>query len=230
MPFMLQGTAYGPSGSRPGCANSDGSATEQNSWETWIGGANWVNGTADVQTTVVMGFQLPSLGAISNPFSTATLGVTYFKTDNSPTFNVDLYGLGVRANSAVLGSDYYGGSLDTTPGVSLLEAGIITPSTPKTAADSPVNVFSTDIASYLNTLYADGANAGQFVMLRFNADVSGLSSLSDVVYHLETAPGNGTPGDLPQINYTLAPVPEPGIMALAAVGMGLLGLCKRRWA
>ena len=121
-----------------------------------------------------MGFQLPSLGAINNPFSTATLGVNYFKTDGTPAFNVDLYGLGLRANSTVLGSDYYGGSLDTTPGVTLLEAGIITPSTSQTSADSPVNVFSTDIASYLNTLYADGANAGQFVMMRFNADVSGI--------------------------------------------------------
>ncbi|HTI98657.1 MAG TPA: PEP-CTERM sorting domain-containing protein [Dongiaceae bacterium] len=221
------GTAAGPSGDAPTLANSDNTATEMGSWETWIGGANWVS-SGTVQTSVIMGFQLPSLGAVSNPFGTATLGVNYFGTDNGPTFNVDLYGLGTRANSTALGSDYFGGSLDSTPGVTLLTDNIITPSTPHQNADDPAGTFSSDISLYLNTMYANGANAGQFVMFRFSADVTGLNSSSDLVYHLETNPGNGTPNDLPQITYTLTAVPEPATVALLGVAGAALLLRKRR--
>jgi len=199
-------------------ASSDGTVNDAGNWELWSGGTPWVTANTP-ESSVVLAFQLPSLGNVSNPFSTATLGMTFFGKDGTPTANVDLYGLGVRASSAVLGSDYFSGALDGSAGVSLLENNILTPSTLTVAADSANNVFSTDLAGYLNTAYAGGADAGQYVLLRLSYDQSGVNS--DTCYHIESNPGSGTPNDYPQIDYTLAPVPEPSVMALCGLG----GLC-----
>ncbi len=199
-------------------ASSDGNVYDAGNWELWAGGTSWL-GTG-TESSPIYAFKLPSLGNVSNPFASATLGLTFYAKDGTPGFNIDLYGLGTSASSTVVGSDYYSGSGDSTPGVTLLEANILTPSTATTTADSPNNVFSTSLAGYLNAEYADGANAGDYVILRFSADQSGITS--DVNYHIESNPGNGTPGDLPQISYTLAPVPEPSSIAL----FGMAGLAS----
>ena len=199
-------------------ASSDNSVNATGNWELWAGGTPWLTANAP-ESSVVLAFQLPSLGNVSNPFSTATLGITFFGKDGTPTGDVDLYGLGVRGASAVLGSDYFSGALDGSAGVTLLENNIMTPSTPAVAADSANNVFSTDLAGYLNTAYAGGADAGQYVLLRLSYDQSGINS--DTCYHIESNPGSGTPNDYPQINYTLTPAPEPSAMALCGLG----GLC-----
>ena len=60
-------------------------------------------------------FQLPSLGNIANPFTTASFTSTLFSqgVDQSPTnYNGDLYGLGVRASATVLTTDYFVGAND----------------------------------------------------------------------------------------------------------------------
>jgi len=208
-------------------AASDGNVYDVGNWELWAGGTPWLNGSATPESSPVYAFQLPSLGNVGNPFATASLGLTFYAKDGTPTFNIDLYGLGVSAAAGVLASDYYSGANDTSAGVNKLEAGLLTPSTSMTTADSPNNVFSSDISSYLNTLYANGANAGDYVILRLSASQSGITS--DTNYHIESNPGNGTPADLPQIDYTLSAVPEPSAGALSgAAGLMAAALLRRR--
>lgn len=208
-------------------ASDNGTVNDVGNWELWSGGTPWLNGGNNLESSIVIPFQLPSLGNINDPFATAVLGVTFFSVDGTPAANLDLYGLGVRSTSDVLSGDYFSGALDSSSGITLLEDNIITPSTSMTSADSPNNVFSTDLASYLNTAYNGGANAGDYVFLRFSYDQSGVGS--DINYHIESNPGSGTPADYPQISYTLAPVPEPSSLALTAMGLaGAFVLVRRR--
>ena len=208
-------------------ASSDGTVYDVGNWELWAGGTPWLNGTTTPESSPVYAFQLPSLGNVNNPFASATLGLTFYAKDGTPTFNVDLYGLGLSASPTVLAGDYYSGSGDTTPGVTRLEAGILTPTTSMTSADSPNNVFSTDLSAYLNTAYDGGANAGDYVILRFSATQSGINT--DVNYHIESNPGNGTPGDLPQISYSLTSVPEPSAIAMCGLAsLATVMMIRRR--
>lgn len=225
--IFANGTQPTPGGGTSAVAASDGNVYDVGNWELWAGGTPWLNGTTTPESSPVYAFQLPSLGNVSDPFATATLGLTFYAKDGTPTFNIDLYGLGVSASPTVVASQYYSGSGDTTSGVTLLENGILTPSTPMTSADQPNNVFSTDLSSYLNTAYAGGVNAGEYVILRFSATQSGINT--DVNYHIESNPGNGTPADLLQISYTLSSVPEPSTIAMCGLGwLATVMMIRRR--
>ena len=225
--IYANGTQPSPGGGTSAVASSDGTVYDVGNWELWAGGTPWLNGTTTPESSPVYAFQLPSLGNLNNPFASATLGLTFYAKDGTPTFNVDLYGLGLSASPTVLAGDYYSGSGDTTPGVTRLEAGILTPTTSMTSADSPNNVFSTDLSAYLNTAYDGGANAGDYVILRFSATQSGINT--DVNYHIESNPGNGTPGDLPQISYSLTSVPEPSAIAMCGLAsLATVMMIRRR--
>ena len=64
-------------------------------------------GTVVTDRSVVMAFQLPSLGAVSNPFMSAAFSFNYASVLGTPPI-VDLYGLGRRASATLLAGDYYG--------------------------------------------------------------------------------------------------------------------------
>jgi hypothetical protein len=226
--LYANGTQPAPGGGTSGVAASDGQVYDVGNWELWVGGTPWLNGSTTPESSPIYAFQLPSLGNTSDPFASATLGLTFYAKDGTPTFNVDLYGLGVSASPTVVAGDYYSGSGDGAPGVTLLESSLLTPSTSMTSADHANNVFSTDLSAYLNAAYASGANAGDYVIVRLSPSQAGISS--DVNYHIESNPGNGTPADLPQISFTLTPVPEPSTFALCSLAgmVTLFSLRNRR--
>jgi hypothetical protein len=114
-------------------------------------------------------FKLPDLGMQENPFTTATFNFTVKTVDNWPAMNygADLYGLDARASSTVLASDFYvGDGPDDAADAVKLQDSILT------ASSSVGSKASVDIASFLNTQYAGGANIGKFVFLRINRDGS----------------------------------------------------------
>jgi len=126
------------------------------------GGTNpWVD-----RCTVYV-FQLPDLGAVAAPFTSASFRFHVAAKQNSLKDN-DLYGLGRRNSPTVLGSDYYGQTAASDPSdATRLQTDILTDAT-------PLGVVSTStggnaaLLNYLNAQYQSGAGIGKYVFLRLN--------------------------------------------------------------
>ena len=118
---------------------------------------------------VVVVFQLPTLPT-GKEFSAVSLRLYYQRKDATPTYNGDLYGLGVAASSTVLTTDYYAGTLDRN--ALLIQDNFITPST----ALGPLISTVPALTDYLNTAYANGAGAGQYLFFRLSPAIAGLTS------------------------------------------------------
>lgn len=194
-------------------------AVEQTNATTLLGaGGNspWVD-----RCTVYV-FQLPNLGAIANPFATASFTFNYSSKDGTIKNN-DLYGLGRRDSATVLGSDYYGQSSTADPtDATRLQTNILTDgtafgliSTSGGGADSLLN--------YLNSQYASGAGVGKYVFLRLNTaaaktginrgtltmSAGGVASPTDtrprILFTANTAPTISTLTDLTINQNTVTP-------------------------
>ena len=84
------------------------------------GGSNpWVD-----RCTVYV-FQLPDLGAVADPFTSASFSFNY-EAKQGLLKNNDMYGLGRRRSATVLGSDYYGKTATRDPsGIEYLVDGVV---------------------------------------------------------------------------------------------------------
>lgn len=139
-----------------------------------------VGGTTTASTMVVGGsgspltdraavfvLQLPSLGAVANPFTSSIFRFHLVSKTGTP-LNVDLYGLGSRSSSTVLTSDYYGQNAATDASdATLLQSDILSSAT-ATGVISTKSTGSTALKNYLNAQYASGAGAGKYVFLRLS--------------------------------------------------------------
>jgi hypothetical protein len=123
---------------------------------------------------------------------------------------VDLYGLGARAASTGLGTDFYSSATPDPTDASLLAANFLTSATSVGSTTFSLGLLTT----YLNAQYAGGAGIGQFVFLRLNADAAaGSASANDQRYRIATANNNLTTYShiAPVIDF--AAVPEPASLA-----------------
>jgi autotransporter-associated beta strand protein len=161
-------------------------------------------GTTGKERCPVIPFQLPNLGAVTNPFFSASFSCNIASYLNTPVGNADLYGLNRRAAATVLTNDFWGGTNAVDPtdatflqGNILLEppsAGIVTSS-------------GTALVNYLNAQYAGGAGAGQFVFLRLSTDAaqSGVAR-----WQITSAEGGAANiNNWPQINFVLMSTNAP---------------------
>ena len=167
-----------------------------------------------VDSCVVYVFQLPALGVIANPFTETSLTFNYAGKDGTLK-RCDLYGLGRRASSTVVASDYYGSNtaLDTTD-ATRLQTGIVTDTLPFGLISTSVS-GSTALLNYLNAQYASGAGAGQYVFLRLNTGEikNGIDRAFVTMFEGGAA---GPPDTGPQIVYTAFPANNaPTISAIA---------------
>ncbi|MDA7880792.1 hypothetical protein N9A94_00625 [Akkermansiaceae bacterium] len=166
------------------------------------GSAPWV------ERCTVFVFQLPDLGPGANPFNFAELNFNMVsKSENLRGY--DLYGLGRRSGSLVLPSDFYSQSPDPDPSdATRVQQTIMNNSTPvglvSTTAGGRAN-----LRSYLNTQYAGGAGAGEYVFLRINtrAPKNGINSALLTMSEGEAA-------FRPRINYQAAN-PAPSITSIS---------------
>ncbi|YCM45964.1 hypothetical protein V2O64_08040 [Verrucomicrobiaceae bacterium 227] len=131
-------------------------ASGQNTNNVLFAGSYYADGPG---ISPIFPFLLPDLGP-GAPFGTATLTLELQSLLRAPvTFNGDIIGLErIDESPNVLGEDW--GSDGT-----LLHDDFYTPT-------SPLGVSTTnDFAAWLNTQYADGANAGKFVFIRVDTNI-----------------------------------------------------------
>lgn len=161
-------------------------------------------------------FLLPDLGAVSNPFTTASVAMTASTAPNVTLPSaIDLAGLPTRTSPTVLGTDF---SAAATP----IQAGFLptsgTPGVYSTNTDG-----SSALLAYLNAAYADGAGAGRYVFLRLKPTTEGGSVSYFTGYNINAAE-NGSAASRPVITYS---VPEPGSLALVVGGIATMLLRRR---
>ena len=152
-----------------------------------------------VNVVAVYSFPLPDLGKVADPFTTAEVQFSYFGFDQNdgvaiPDYNADLYGIDSRSSPFPTNADFFAG-----PGpdifATLLQENILTPST-------EIGRITFDITEYLNTQYADGANAGQNVFLRFSPDFNPNILVDSRDGYFVGAANNGDAALRPVINFT----------------------------
>jgi autotransporter-associated beta strand protein len=156
------------------------------------------SGSPVYDRSAVYVFQLPDFGAVPNPFTSAKFQFNLSSKSGTPP-NVDLYGLGRRAGSTVLASDYYGETTTADPTDATRIVDNILTSTTATGVRSN---SATTLLNYLNAQYAAGAGAGQYVFLRFSTDTAATGANR---YGMTSADGGtaGSPDTRPQIIYNL---------------------------
>jgi hypothetical protein len=125
------------------------------------------SGSPITDRAAVFVMQLPSLGAVANPFTSAIFRFHLVSKTGAPV-NVDLYGLGSRSSATVLASDYYGQNAATDASDATLLQSDILSSTTATGVISTKSTGSTALKNFLNAQYASGAGAGKYVFLRLS--------------------------------------------------------------
>jgi MYXO-CTERM domain-containing protein len=169
-------------------------------------------------------FQLPTL-APGETITTANLDLRTLRA-GTISFNADLYGLGFRSASTVLGTDYFSGTLDATD-ATLIQDNLFTPAVSTTASTIGTSATGdTALASYLQAQYAAGATGGSFVFLRLSPDFTtnpGTATSASLGYATSSAETTSKP------LLTVTTTPEPtGAGTLAALGVAALTARRRR--
>jgi hypothetical protein len=208
--------------------------------------------TSSTLSSAVFGFALPALGA-GDTISSATLTITGEGENNRVPLagaHIDLYGLGFSHGTTYAslgdglqhldqdGNRQYQGPDDMTVGVTKLQDDLVSSTdVPIVATGGPLTPYSKtsiDISSYLNSLYSQGAQAGDFAVLRLSQDVVAAAGSVDR-FRFVSAGGDGFTIDsgihditagAPYLDVSISSVPEPTTLAL--LGLGALGVIRRR--
>jgi len=172
----------------------DGSVSAASGTSLLVG----VSGSPAFDRSAVYVFQLPDLGAVANPFTTAKFQFNV-SSKSGTVPNVDLYGLGRRASPTVLAGDYYGETNTADPtDATLIQNQILT-----SAIATGVRTNSAAaLLNYLNAQYASGAGAGQYVFLRFSTETAATGANRYGLTPADTGAA-GSPDTRPQIIYNL---------------------------
>ena len=178
------------------------------------------SGAVGKERCAVIPFQLPSLGAATNPFLTTAFTFNYESKNGTVAGNLDVYGLGRRASAMVLTNDYWTATNAVNPtDATLLEDGIITANSTAYGLKTSSFAGSAALTAYLNAQYAGGAGAGQFVFLRLSTDTAQTGgSARYLITAVEGAMAANDASIGPQLAYTLdpGPLPPPPVSIIAS--------------
>jgi hypothetical protein len=185
-------------------------------------------GASGTAASAIFPFALPALGP-DEIITGATLSVmSEVMSANFPVANIDLYGLPLDpAPVTQAGEWYYSGPQDPTPGVTKLQDNFLLPSDMN---DTRTRFVSTDISSYIQSLYAAGAVEGDFATLRLSYDqVENLASHNryQIRSRQASASVENPEEQWPLLIITTEVIPEPGALGLLGLALGLTGLRRR---
>jgi hypothetical protein len=179
-------------------------------------GSSTIRNTSLVNLLV---FRLPSLEEFERVGS-ARLEWTYQTRSGEPQFSVDLYGLGYVSSATSLSKCFWEGSSDATlrseygmqgnvsRPVELVARSVINPHT----ARGRIVVEGRKLVEFLQTLYDDGAQGGELVVFRLNADVATAKIAGRTGYkivHPPEIPGKTVRTEFPLLQ--LVPSPDEGL-------------------
>ena len=215
-------------------ANSTGVTSTGVSGDLRIGTIVIAGASAARITSGILPFQLPAIPA-GEVVTGATLDVltvtdTVTATLRRPTAseNGDLYGLPFDATPVdVTAARYFSGPNDTTAGVTKLQDNYLV----SAHANAAQHVVSVDISAYLNSLYAAGAQPGDFAILRISYDADPVDTAILNRYRFRawgTTTTANPDADQPLLTITTGVVPEPSSAAAAVFGVASLTLARRR--
>lgn len=191
--------------------------------------------------SVIYIFELPNL-ASNESIASANLRFIYTELKGDPEFSADLYGLGWVSSPPVMNPVWYsdaaidtrtGDDLDTNIGlnqITKIQDDIMTSISAGAVANTPLGAVETDasgqasLSTFLESLYDNGAEAGDFAVLRLNADVEIIDTYPWRGYTVAMA--EDTP-NAPVLTMNI--VPEPGSACLLVLGgLYLMALSRRR--
>jgi hypothetical protein len=183
----------------------------------WIGGGSRRVGGAESggrDECVVYVFELPTLTSgqsiVDANLSFYLESYSYY----SPAGNVDLYGIAYRSSSSVQSDDWYQGAYDGDPNATALQNNIMTPSSPEETTINTSSSGDNALKAYLNAQYDGGAEGGDYVFIRVNADSNETNTPQK--YWVVSMANNATASQRPVLTVTIesagdttAPSPDP---------------------
>ena len=211
---------------------SDGEHTENGSYinggasrmRVGVGPENYGDGRNGV-----LPFELPNLGNVNNPFSSAVLQVFLESVTDVDgfKFNTDLYAFPPRpgVDLPVLGTLVYheSNAIDNTPGITHLQDNLISGGNGAAPGAYHTNATgSANLLNYLNAQYDGGAGAFDHVFLRLNPDLDNGEIVES--YNIGTSEA---------VRLSMRPVlvlnaiPEPSSVVLTLFGLSA-GIFSRR--
>ncbi|MEM7000760.1 MAG: LamG domain-containing protein [Pseudomonadota bacterium] len=119
-------------------------------------------------------FRLPDLDG--SAVTSANLSLNVFEKFDNPSYNIDVWGLGY-SNAAVFDADWrLFAATDADPGIGItsrvkIQENIISPGTPIPSTVNSSGAGAAALVTFLNDLYANGAQPGDYAILRLNPDV-----------------------------------------------------------
>ncbi len=174
-------------------------------------------------TNAVFSFELPDLGAVSDPFASATFSVGFSSyAFQQGTVEIDLYGIAAAASAAPASSMGYFGANDTSLDATKLVSSFLQANAGYTA-NTAIDTSSSTVVDYLNAQYDGGAGIGQFVYFRLNPTITFASAPRG--YNLL----GSTASDALKPSLTFTQVPEPSTTALLTGLFALAGLAYKRY-
>jgi len=171
--------------------------------------------------SAVFPFLMPDFGAVANPFSSANFNFN-LEQDRSGGYGMALFGLETRPTPNVDIQDFHFGSASGSTPETNLHNNILVSSSLAGA------YTSNDFASWLNSQYAGGAGANQYVFLGLaglgNAATFGGATNGAIITSANAE--ENTPFVMFDSSFPLVAVPEPSTFSLFA--LGLIPLSRRR--
>ena len=145
-----------------------GNGASDNGYVNLFGGRVAAGVGGEDEVVAVMPFQLPDI-PVGKEVASAQLKVVTTTNNSWVAVDYDIYAIAERGNATVLATDFFIGDYDTDPNATAIQQGYIQ------NGDAIGEVLMSDtsgtaLADYINSRYANGASAGDFMFLRINAD------------------------------------------------------------
>ncbi|MCI2229835.1 hypothetical protein MC378_11715 [Polaribacter sp. MSW13] len=149
-------------------------------WTQLFGGHVDAGIGGDDQVVGVMPFALPTIPA-GKKIKSAVLKVNVIANNSWVPVEYDVYALTARATSEVFATDFFLGDFDTDANATGVSQGFI-------KNGDPLGEYVMDdssgeaLATFMNNQYANGANTGEFIFLRINANRSDMPLWAHLQY------------------------------------------------